>query len=132
MQGHGVGLDDGSGVLPFAEPPLGGDLPGGHTRHGRAIAELVPRLQVRDLLQLEALRAFLPEQPTTGVEIMRTLRDELAPDALPRHLCAAGRADAGRALRHGDDVSRAGQCTAGDQRLKCHRAPFRPLPALYA
>ena len=47
------------------------------TRRGKAIAELVPRLHVRDLLpQLEALRASLPEQPTSGVETMRALRDE--------------------------------------------------------
>jgi len=32
---------------------------------------------VRDLLpQLEALRASLPEQPISGVETMRALRDE--------------------------------------------------------
>ncbi|MFU8884320.1 MAG: type II toxin-antitoxin system Phd/YefM family antitoxin [Cyanobacteriota bacterium] len=47
------------------------------TRRGKAIAELVPRCSVRDLLpQLEALRGALPEQPTTGVETMRALRDE--------------------------------------------------------
>ena len=47
------------------------------TRRGRAIAELVPRLHVRDLLpQLAALRASLPEQPTSGVDTMRALRDE--------------------------------------------------------
>lgn len=47
------------------------------TRRGKAIAELVPRIHVRDLLpQLEALRASLPEQPTSGVETMRALRDE--------------------------------------------------------
>ncbi len=46
------------------------------TRRGKAIAELVPRLPVRDLLpQLAALRASLPEQPTSGVETMRALRD---------------------------------------------------------
>lgn len=46
------------------------------TRRGKAVAELVPRLHRRDLLpQLEALRASLPEQPTTGMEIMRALRD---------------------------------------------------------
>jgi hypothetical protein len=43
----------------------------------KAIAELVPRCSVRDLLpQLAALRGSLPEQPTTGVETMRALRDE--------------------------------------------------------
>ncbi|MFM8605653.1 MAG: type II toxin-antitoxin system Phd/YefM family antitoxin [Cyanobium sp.] len=47
------------------------------TRRGKAIAELVPRIHVRDLLpQLDALRASLPEQPTTGVESIRALRDE--------------------------------------------------------
>ncbi len=47
------------------------------TRRGRPIAELVPRCSVRDLLpQLAALRGSLPEQPTTGVETMRALRDE--------------------------------------------------------
>lgn len=41
------------------------------TRRGKPIAELVPRLHVRDLLpQLEALRASLPEQPTSGVETL--------------------------------------------------------------
>ena len=47
------------------------------TRRGKAIAELVPRCSVRDLLpQLAALRGLLPEQPTTGVETMRALRDQ--------------------------------------------------------
>jgi prevent-host-death family protein len=47
------------------------------TRRGKAIAELVPRLHVRDLLpQLAALRSSLPEQPTSGVDTMRALRDE--------------------------------------------------------
>jgi len=47
------------------------------TRRGKAIAELVPRLHVRDLLpQLAALRDALPEQSTSGVETMRALRDE--------------------------------------------------------
>ena len=47
------------------------------TRRGKPIAELVPRCSVRDLLpQLAALREALPEQPTTGVETMRALRDE--------------------------------------------------------
>jgi hypothetical protein len=46
-------------------------------RRGKPIAELVPRIHVRDLLpQLEALRASLPEQPTSGVETLRALRDE--------------------------------------------------------
>lgn len=49
------------------------------TRRGKAIAELVPRCAVRDLLpQLEALRGSLPVQPTTGVETIRALRDERA------------------------------------------------------
>lgn len=47
------------------------------TRRGKPIAELVPRSSVRDLLpQLEALRASLPEQPTSGAETLRALRDE--------------------------------------------------------
>jgi len=47
------------------------------TRRGKPIAELVPRCSVRDLLpQLAALREALPEQPTTGVETMRALRDD--------------------------------------------------------
>jgi prevent-host-death family protein len=47
------------------------------TRRGKPIAELVPRLHVRDLLpQLEALRSSLPEQPTSGAETLRALRDE--------------------------------------------------------
>ena len=37
------------------------------TRRGKAIAELVPRHAVRDLL---------PHQATSGVETMRALRDE--------------------------------------------------------
>jgi prevent-host-death family protein len=46
------------------------------TRRGKAIAELVPRCSVRDLLpQLEALRDSLPEQPATGVDTIRALRD---------------------------------------------------------
>jgi prevent-host-death family protein len=46
------------------------------TRRGKAIAELVPRCNVRDLLpQLAALRASLPEQASSGVETMRVLRD---------------------------------------------------------
>ena len=47
------------------------------TRRGKAIAELVPRHAVRDLLpQLQALRDSLPHQATSGVETMRALRDE--------------------------------------------------------
>jgi prevent-host-death family protein len=46
------------------------------TRRGKAIAELVPRCSVRDLLpQLAVLRASLPEQASSGVETMRLLRD---------------------------------------------------------
>ena len=46
------------------------------TRRGNAIAELVPRRSVRDLLpQLAALMASLPEQACNGVETMRALRD---------------------------------------------------------
>ncbi len=48
------------------------------TRRGKAIAELVPRQAVRDLLpQLQALRDSLPHQATSGVETMRTLRDDV-------------------------------------------------------
>ena len=47
------------------------------TRRGKAIAELVPRCSVRDLLpQLSALRSSLPEHSTSGVETMRALRHE--------------------------------------------------------
>ena len=47
------------------------------TRRGKAIAELVPRLHVHDLLpQLETLRASLPEQPISGVDTMRAMRDQ--------------------------------------------------------
>lgn len=47
------------------------------TRRGKAVAELVPRCNVRDLLpELEALRASLPEQASSGVETIRSLRDE--------------------------------------------------------
>ena len=47
------------------------------TRRGKAIAELVPRHAVRDLLpQLQALRDSLPHQASSGVETMRALRDE--------------------------------------------------------
>ncbi len=48
------------------------------TRRGKAIAELVPRQAVRDLLpQLQALRDSLPHQATSGVETMRALRDDV-------------------------------------------------------
>jgi prevent-host-death family protein len=48
------------------------------TRRGKAIAELVPRHPVRDLLpQLQALRDSLPHQTASGVETMRTLRDDV-------------------------------------------------------
>ena len=44
------------------------------TRCGKAIAELVPRRSVRDLLpQLAALRASLPEQAYIAVETSRTM-----------------------------------------------------------
>ena len=47
------------------------------TRRGRAVAELVPRRSVRDLLpSLQALRASLPDQSTSGVDTLRALRDE--------------------------------------------------------
>ena len=47
------------------------------TRRGKAVAELVPRCTVRDLLpQLATLRASLPEQRTSGVQTNRALRDE--------------------------------------------------------
>jgi prevent-host-death family protein len=45
------------------------------TRRGKAIAELVPRRLVRDLLpQLRALRNSLPEQSSTPVETIKTIR----------------------------------------------------------
>lgn len=48
------------------------------TRRGKAIAELVPRQAVRDLLpQLQALRDSLPHQATSGVETMPALRDDV-------------------------------------------------------
>ncbi len=48
------------------------------TRRGKAIAELVPRHAVRDLVpQLQALRNSLPHQATSGVETMRALRDDV-------------------------------------------------------
>lgn len=50
------------------------------TRRGKPIAELVPRCSVRDLLpQLAALREALPEQPVSGLETLRVLRDESRP-----------------------------------------------------
>jgi prevent-host-death family protein len=50
------------------------------TRRGKAVAELVPRWTVRDLLpQLATLRASLPEQRTSGVETIRALRDQSRP-----------------------------------------------------
>lgn len=50
------------------------------TRRGKAVAELVPRCTVRDLLpQLATLRASLPEQRTSGVETIRALRDQSRP-----------------------------------------------------
>jgi prevent-host-death family protein len=50
------------------------------TRRGKPIAELVPRIHVRDLLpQLAALREALPEQLASGVETLRLLRDESRP-----------------------------------------------------
>ena len=46
------------------------------TRRGKAIADLVPRRSVRDLLpQLEALRQQLPQQPRDAVDTLRALRD---------------------------------------------------------
>ena len=45
------------------------------TRRGKAIAELVPRRAVRDLLpQLQALRASLPGQASSSVETIQTMR----------------------------------------------------------
>ena len=42
------------------------------TRHGKAIAEMVPRRAVRDLLpQLQALRDSLPEQSSKAVETIQ-------------------------------------------------------------
>jgi prevent-host-death family protein len=46
------------------------------TRRGKAIADLVPRRSVRDLLpQLEALRQQLPHQTRDAVDTLRALRD---------------------------------------------------------
>ena len=45
------------------------------TRRGKAIAELVPRRAVRDLLpQLQALRDSLPEQSSSAVKTIQTIR----------------------------------------------------------
>jgi prevent-host-death family protein len=45
------------------------------TRRGKAIAELVPRRTVRDLLpQLQALRDSMPEQSSSVVETIQTMR----------------------------------------------------------
>ena len=45
------------------------------TRRGKAIAELVPRRAVRDLLpQLQALRDSLPGQASSSVETIQTMR----------------------------------------------------------
>ena len=45
------------------------------TRRGKAIAELVPRRAVRDLLpQLQALRNSPPEQASSAVETIQTMR----------------------------------------------------------
>ena len=76
----GCGAGDGGGSQDPALEPAGCGEAGEAvviTRRGKPIAELVPRCSVRDLLpQLAALREALPEQPTTGVETMRALRDE--------------------------------------------------------
>jgi prevent-host-death family protein len=45
------------------------------TRRGKAIAELVPRRAVRDLLpQLQVLKNSLPEQSSSAVETIQTIR----------------------------------------------------------
>ena len=45
------------------------------TRRGKAIAELVARRAVRDLLpQLQALRNSLPEQAPSSAETIQTMR----------------------------------------------------------
>jgi prevent-host-death family protein len=45
------------------------------THRDKAIAELVPRRAVRDLLpQLRALRESLPEQSSSAVETIQTIR----------------------------------------------------------
>ena len=46
------------------------------TRRGKAVAELVPRQAVHDLLpQLRRLRDSLPRQANSGVDTVRELRD---------------------------------------------------------
>lgn len=46
------------------------------TRRGKAVAELVPRHAVHDLLpQLQTLRDSLPPQASSGVDTVRELRD---------------------------------------------------------
>lgn len=50
------------------------------TRRGRAVAELVPRRAVRDLLpSLQALRTSLPVQASSAVDTLRALRDGAEP-----------------------------------------------------
>lgn len=50
------------------------------TRRGKAIADLLPRRSVRDLLpQLEELRRQLPHQNQDAVATLRTLRDGSTP-----------------------------------------------------
>ena len=45
------------------------------TRRGKAIAELVPRRAVRDLLpQLQSLRNSLPERSSSAVETIQAVR----------------------------------------------------------
>jgi prevent-host-death family protein len=45
------------------------------TRRGKAIAELVPRRSVRDLLpQLQSLRDSLPEQTSIAVDAFQSMR----------------------------------------------------------
>lgn len=45
------------------------------TRRGKAIAELVPRRSVRDLLpQLQSLRDSLPEQASIAVDAFQSMR----------------------------------------------------------
>jgi prevent-host-death family protein len=47
------------------------------TRRGKAIADLVPRRSVRDLLpQLDALRNTLPQQSPSAMHLLRDLRDD--------------------------------------------------------
>lgn len=48
------------------------------TRRGKAVAEVVPRCNVRDLLpELEGLRASLLEPAISGLETIRALPDEM-------------------------------------------------------